>query len=561
MVMRPRLHGTLAEVLDNQRRTLEEQVLPAWLAAARWFAGKGRTLARVQIGERVRLASDGEEAALLLLDVHYPDAGRERYTLLLAAAAPDVAAQLRAQAPQAVLAPLAADGGDWALVDGIYLPACARALLRLIRERGEAEGSAGRLLGRPGLALRELPAAAALPAPAVLTAEQSNTSVAFGQVLLLKQFRRLEEGGNPEAEMGRALTEKARFAAVAPYAGELLYRERDGGEQTLALLQGFVAHRQSGWDYAVAAVRDYIGRIPHQAEDAPRRLRSSLPVAEEDYAGLLRQVGGAVGADFTAMLERLGARTAELHAALAGMADPAFRPEPCTRQYQQTMLHASLSRVQQVSSLLRARLADLPGETLAAAGAVLGAETALREQLAALAVPPPAGQLIRIHGDYHLGQVLDTGRDLVITDFAGGPDGGAGERRAPHSPLRDVAGMLRSFRYAAAVGARLHPPADVRGHERRQPWLDAWGDCAGAVFVRAYRATVGVRRLLPAGADDCRRLLDWFMLDKALAEIAYELNHRPDWVAIPLAGLRDLLAAQGAPGLCAAEVTASDKKW
>ncbi|HNW92674.1 MAG TPA: putative maltokinase, partial [bacterium] len=536
------LRGSLATILTGQRRELEEHVVPAWMAGARWFAGKGRPLVRVRLAEQLRLESEGEQAALVLLDAQYADGGKERYALLLAIAAPAAVAQLRQHAPQAILAVCVTDAGEGALVDGMHLPVWPRALVRLISERRKVTGAAGTLLGIPGRVLRELLSAGALPAPVVLTAQQSNTSVVFGQTLLFKQFRRIEAGTNPEVEVGRALTERSQYAAVAPFAGELRYRTAEGTEQTLALLQGFVAHQENGWDYALAAVRDYLDSIlTLVADEPPRRLRSALPEADEDYPWLQQFFREVAGEGFTALLERLGARTAALHGALAGIDDEAFRPESFTQHYQRALLQASLGQQKQVYRLLRARRETLPAEARHDAIALLGAENRLRERLTALTATLPPALKIRIHGDYHLGQVLYTGRDVVIIDFEGEPARIASERRLKRSPLRDVAGMLRSFRYAAAAGLRAHPLAGVVGHGRLQPWLDAWGDYAGAVFVRAYCEAPEVRSLIPAAAADCRCLLEWFLLDKALYEVSYELHSRPDWVAIPLAGLRELL--------------------
>jgi maltose alpha-D-glucosyltransferase/alpha-amylase len=258
---------------------------------------------------------------------------------------------------------------------------------------------------------------------------------------------------------------------------------------------------------------------------------------EEDLPPLVSEVIGP----YVASARLLGQRTAELHLALASdPGDPRFAPEPLAAPDQDALAQSIRGLTTEAFQLLRQRLAALPEAVRGVAHQVLALESEVLRSVQALSQRPLTALRIRTHGDYHLGQVLYTGDDFVITDFEGEPARPLSERQGKHSPLKDVAGMLRSFSYASFTGlsaATQHRPED---YERLAPWAEFWETWVSTIFLRAYLATVGHAAFIPSRYEDLDLLLQAFTLDKAVYELAYELNNRPDWLHIPLSGLQRL---------------------
>jgi maltose alpha-D-glucosyltransferase/alpha-amylase len=361
-------------------------------------------------------------------------------------------------------------------------------------KRRRLSGLAGRLAAVPGRWLRRTIRTAEALDPQTIQAEQSNTSIVYGEHLILKLFRRAEEGINPDLEVSHFLTERG-FANVAPVAGALLYRR--GREQTsaLAMLQGYVPNQGDGWSQALDELgRGDRGAIQHY----------------EEFASLL------------------GRRTAEMHLILASdNGDPAFAPEPTTMLSTRSVYQSIRSLGLQVMRQLRRQLNSLPEESRAEAEAVLELESNLLPRLRALLERPIAARRIRTHGDYHLGQILFTGGDYVIVDFEGEPLRPLPERRLKRWGAKDVAGMLRSFTYAAETA--------------KVDFGEEWADRASRAFLTAYWATAEGAPFESPTLAERELLLDAMLIEKALYETRYELDNRPPWVRIPLRGLVRLL--------------------
>jgi trehalose synthase-fused probable maltokinase len=341
-----------------------------------------------------------------------------------------------------------------------------------------------------------------------IAAEQSNTSVRFGEVAILKLFRRLEPGIHPELEIGRFLTE-AGFANTPPLLGWIELYPSGSDPAALAVLQGLLTDATDGWSFVL-----------QQLKDCSRAEAGDL-ISEPPMLDLAR---------------RLGQRTAELHRAFAAPSEaPAFAPEPVTP----IMLRAwgDGARAMAVSALesLAQVAVDLPPTPREQVVRMLARREQLFERIDALLPERVVAACTRLHGDFHLGQVLVTKGDVFIIDFEGEPMRPLEERRGKQAPLRDVAGMLRSFAYAAAT---------IRMELKAGPddsWLDDWAAVMSATFLEAYRAQVAGCPSLPADPADVERLLQLFLLEKALYEVRYELCNRPDWLGIPVAGVLALL--------------------
>ncbi len=471
-------------VASNEGQSLlESELLPRWLLSRRWFGGKSRPIARVTIDATV-LWPD-LPAAVLAIAVHYAGHTSDRYLLPLAygpIADFDECAGV-----------IAKDSIDYVLSDAVYSPAFRANLLALICSGSVVASGENSIGGKGSRLLRETPPEA-LSESRILSAEQSNTSVLYGGRMFLKLFRRLDSGINPDAEITRFLSERQGFAHVPPYAGELELRM--GSENCpMALMLGAVENRGDAWSWALAELgKFYAGENP-----------------SETY----RRVAN------------LGEVTAEMHLALAAdLEDEPFKPEPLTLAEFDELAASVTARLDALTPALHS--IQLAGDALAAA--VLGHQEILRDSIARLRTLPPGTTKIRHHGDYHLGQVIDTGSEWIIIDFEGEPMRSLAERRQKRSPLRDVAGMLRSFHYAAHSAC---PGNEVEARFRAEEWSDA----ASSAFLAAYMARAQGAVFLPARESDRDALLRAYVLEKALYEIDYELNNRPTWLPIPLRGV------------------------
>jgi maltose alpha-D-glucosyltransferase/alpha-amylase len=370
---------------------------------------------------------------------------------------------------------------------------------------------------------------------ALSVAEQSNNSVVFGERLILKVFRRLEEGMNPELEVGRFLTEKTNFAQIAPLAGSLEYRRDSGEPISLAVLQGYVPNQGDAWQYTLNTLAHFFRGVDLVGAEPPPVARNLVQASAAELPEVAAKTIGA----YLDSARLLGRRTAELHRALASdPTDPAFAPERITPQDQRS-IYQSVSGVSiRSTDLLRSQLKKLPEDAREEAKQVLELEPRIASILKTFLSRRLTTTRIRVHGDYHLGQVLYTGHDFVIIDFEGEPTRSLYERRLKRLALRDVAGMLRSFDYASQAALRSDQidPAALPG---LRTWGRFWVQCVSAAFLRSYLATAGTESFVPQAADDLDLQLNTMLLEKALYELRYELNMRPDWVRIPLRGILD----------------------
>ena len=385
------------------------------------------------------------------------------------------------------------------------------------------------------------------------SAEQSNTSILYGNQLILKLFRRVQPGENPDVEIGRFLTEVAHFPRIAPFLGEIdiTITSESQEKTTIAMLQGLVANQGDGWQWFLDQVSEYLAEV----SELPAPPASQIPDFAEDRE--ISREALQYAADSLKAAALLGRRTAEMHLALATTTDdPAFAAEPMTA----ADLASDARRIDtQISSTLEAlkiKLSTLKDLTADDAGLLLSRRINLFARAHAITSGSPAGQRIRIHGDYHLGQTLRTeaasdaedteAGDFVLLDFEGEPARPLAERRQKQSPLKDVAGMLRSFSYVAYAGLYQHleqnlnalpEAARLTTSESLTEWTILWQNSASAEFLRAYRETIAANPTLLPPPQQAQSLLAAYLLEKGLYELLYELNNRPSWLRIPLTGI------------------------
>ncbi len=544
------VEGRWQSVFAGQADAIE-RALPRLLRTRRWFGGKARVIQRTSVLDTIDVpAGDEEDCLLVMVRVEYTEGEPETYAVPVAFAPSEHTEPIVEDVPQAVLARLVDTGGDdrGILFDALFSREFTTALLDAIDHRQHLEHGHGELRAEPVGPFDELRGEAPLDAH-VSRAEQSNTSVIFGNRLILKMFRRVEEGPNPDVEISRFLTERTDFANTPPLVGILEYRRRRAQTVTLGILQGFVANEGDAWSYTLDDLGRFYeralssgGLLDEGADAVPHPDASFLDVAAREIPDIVYHAIGP----YLRSAELLGTRTAELHLALASdRRDPEFAPEPFSTLYQRSLYQSMRTLTRKTARLVQQRLTVLDGEDRDRAQEFLDEERRLLGSFERLTGGKITAQRIRTHGDYHLGQVLYTGRDFVIIDFEGEPTRSLGERRLKRSPLRDVAGMLRSFHYAAYAGMYdqiqqgiVAPDAE----DELEAWARYWHLWVSAGYLRAYLATAQEGAFLPGDPRHLRDLIDAYLLEKAIYELAYELNNRPSWVAIPLKGIAELLA-------------------
>ncbi|KAA6456475.1 maltose alpha-D-glucosyltransferase [Acidobacteria bacterium AB60] len=403
---------------------------------------------------------------------------------------------------------------------------------------GDPASRKGVLLGRASAAFlahrgtRELPAR-------VGSAEQSNTSVLFGKQLIMKIFRRLQSGENPDVEIGRFLTEVAHFDRIAPFLGQIDIIPGAGEKTTVAMLQGLVANQGDGWEWFLEQLAPFF----ETAAGAPPPLEvpTSSFIGQIQIPADLRERARST----LAAAALLGRRTAEMHLALATpTSDPAFGAEPFSSE---DLNRDSLRIQEQIAAAmdaLKGKFISLPDEATGEAAVLLTRRRELLDRARALAGAEPGGKRIRIHGDYHLGQTLrvkgatEEQGDFVLLDFEGEPARPLSERRRKQSPLRDVAGMVRSFSYVAnSALAQFLVTRESASEIDLRAWARLWENAASAEFLQAYRSTMAADASLLPPPPAAQALFSAYVLEKALYELLYELNNRPTWLRIPVTGI------------------------
>jgi maltose alpha-D-glucosyltransferase/alpha-amylase len=509
-------HTKRARELRDQ---FEREVLPAFLPGQRWFGAKGTPLTRSPLERAVIWSAEGNEWLLawvspdgaaadpyfLPLAVHWdePDEHRQRLHLALA--------KVRQHARVGLMLDAFSDEAFCrALVRGFSsgsTHATTEGELRFVRTRAYAALASS------------VPETMELARPA---AESSNTAVIVGERLFLKAYRRVQRGLGVEVEMGRFLTEESPFAGIIPVAGWLEFLPHSGDPTTLAVLQRYVENQGDAWNYTL----DYLSRY--------------LEICSQNQTAAPDPSAAEIHTTDLMMMHTLGRRTGELHVALArDTGNPAFRPEPATgadlRGWNEHVRRAAAVTLDRLAS---ATIPETARETVAM---LLSARSTLGTLIATLEVAAVPVLKIRHHGDYHLGQVLVAENDLVIIDFEGEPSRPLEERRRKHSGLRDVAGMLRSLSYAAYVALYRVTAERPNDFVHLEPFARQWEEMASEAFLLGYRQAVGTSPVYPQEVEQARRLTQLFVLEKALYEICYELDHRPDWVGVPVKGVLEVL--------------------
>lgn len=527
--------------LDNELiNNIVNDVLPTYLQKMRWFGGKARTVHSINIAGYTKVSAGELEVALLLAEIVYQNGLPEIYQLPLAMATGSDADTIKNTYPAAVVCLISAENGEGVVYDALYSEAYRQFILKEIATNALYES-----LKFSGTALiNEYVQQRSTVKSRILSAEQSNSSVIFDDKFFLKIFRKVDRSANPDLEITKYLTEQTSFTHLPAYVGDMQWVTAKGS-MVLAMMQQVVENNTDGWGYVLDRLSSYNEKILAQPslKNNPPSIAGSVfePV---DMAALPHELQELFEASVTERIKLLGTRTGELHLALAEGKKADFRPEEFSLHYQRSMFSSFQSLVRRSYQTLARNMDRLDANEQTIANQIAGMKEEVLARFRKIYQKKFDVSKIRIHGDYHLGQTLFTGKDIIILDFEGEPASSYSERRLKRNALRDVAGMLRSFHYAAYASLLLNKSLTDADVATLTPFAELWQHYMSNLFLRAYLDTVNGSKLIPADEQDTQTLLETYILEKAVYELAYELNNRPDWVRIPMQGILSIVGKQ-----------------
>jgi maltose alpha-D-glucosyltransferase/alpha-amylase len=525
-------------VIEN----LENNLLPDYMMKMRWFGGKGKGVMGIKILTHASLPlGTNPPAFILLIEVSYQDGLPEMYQLPVAYGKEPFAYRVRENCPQAVISRIkVGNEEEGVLFDAIYGLELQQALIENMAHNHTipAHQSEIQFTGTKAFKhhIKENPKVK----PKVLSGEQSNTSITYDGKFFFKLYRKVDRAVNPDMEITHFLTNEAQFKNVPAFVGAVEWKYKNDS-MVLGMMQEMVTGATDAWANTLDRLDSFNERILMDVDiSLPTELRGTLtdPVGYEDVPEAFKDLLDVSVAEQIALL---GTRTGEMHIALASGAEPDFKPEEFSLHYQRSVYSSLQSLVRVAFQSLSKTVKKLPDDVRSEAEEVLAMKDKILTKMKKIHSRKIDTYKIRIHGDYHLGQVLFTGKDFIILDFEGEPALSYSERRLKRSALRDVAGMLRSLHYAAYGSLFLDNQVRPEDVTKLLPYVEQWYHYMSGFFVKSYLETVKDSLVIPQAKEDLQVLIETFLLQKAVYELNYELNNRPGWVTVPLRGIKAIM--------------------
>lgn len=519
---------------------LESDVLLPYMKTMRWFGGKGRVVERIEVLNTATLPLKTGQCFIFLIEIQYQSGLPELYQLPLAYCTGLMAEKIKTMCPKALVAQALVGDERGIFYDAIYGIDFQEALIAYMGKSRIISDKSGAIRFQATESVTSFVGETNNIQPRVIAAEQSNTSITYNGKFFLKLFRKFDKSINPDVELSRFLSEEANFKNVPAYGGSFEWK-LSSGTLVLGMLQEMVENNGDAWSYMLSQLDQYNDEILIRRGMPLPELAGSLtqPLGFEYFPPVIQQLLKAPVAEHVRML---GVRTGEMHLALASRPElPDFAPEPYSLHYQRSLYAGLQSLVRTAFENQKQNMDSLDDELRADVQELQSRKGEILSFLKAIYRKRIEVAKIRIHGDYHLGQVLFTGRDFVVTDFEGEPARPYSERRLKRSALRDVAGMIRSFHYAAHASLLTDdqmPPDEIA---TLTPAAEMWYHYMSQVFLNAYLKTVSGSAFIPSSQEDFEILLNTFLMEKAVYELNYEVNNRPKWQAIPMRGIKSVL--------------------
>lgn len=520
----------------NDVRVLERTILPPFLKKCRWFGGKAKVVSKVSLHKTIPLKVEGDTHYLAIIEVHYVQRLPELYFLPITFAAADSILERIEYTVQSVVCRAEIQGIPGFIMDSSYDRVFRDYLFHSMNKRVNIKDDEGGVLEFNASVFTKISLDKEVESK-LLKSDQSNTAIIYNDQYFFKFYRKLEKEINPDLEIVRFLTENTGFQNSPKYAGSIEYKDAQNNVIVFGLLEEKVENQGDAWLMATDSVGRFYERVmTHASKDKIPKLLNDASIRFEDTPEIIQEL---VGRGLYERMVRLGQRTAEMHLALASeTTDAAFSPEPFNANYQRSLYSSLRKLVRDRFSLLESSLSKLDAVTRDFAKKILPLEDLILECFSEIYQVKINASKTRVHGDYHLGQVLFTGKDFVIIDFEGEPGLTFNERRLKKNPLKDVAGMMRSIHYAAFGKILLNENYRDRDVSFLENWGEQWQHYVSRFYLGAYMERLGMGSELTYENDV---LLRTFLLEKAVYELGYELNSRLDWVSIPLRGIHYLI--------------------
>lgn len=514
----------------NEVRHIERKILQPFMRKCRWFGGKARTISKVSIHKVIPLKVEDTTHFLTIIEVHYVQRLPELYFLPLVFLPSENLFEKVEYNTQSVVCRAEIQDKTGFVLDSSFDKSFRDFLFAAMARGVKLKEEDGALEFNSSVYARLNPEGVDSK---ILKADQSNTAIIYNDQYFFKFYRKLEKEINPDLEIVRFLSENTSFKNSPKYAGSIELRDKDNQVMVLGLLQEKVENQGDAWGMTTDSVGRFYERVVAKVKkEKPPRLINKPSLKFEEAPELIQEL---IGPGFYERVARLGQRTAEMHLALASdQNNPAFAPENFNSNYQRALYSTLRKLVNDRFKLLRQSLSKLNDETRELATQVLALEEKVLECFSEIYKSPINAIKTRIHGDYHLGQVLFTGKDFIIIDFEGEPGFSFSERRLKKNPLKDVAGMMRSFHYAAFGKILLNENYRDRDIEFLLTWAEQWQHYVSRFYLGAYLEHMGLGTKF---SDENNTLIRTYLIEKAIYELGYELNGRPDWVIIPLRGI------------------------
>lgn len=519
----------------NETRILERKVLPPFMKKCRWFGGKAKVISKTGIHKTIPLKVDGDTHFLVIIEVHYVQALSEFYFLPLTFVLADTILERVEYTVQSVVCRAEIQGKAGFIMDSSYDKTFRDFLFESMNKEIRIKDDEGGILEFNSGVFAKLDAKTI--DSKILKADQSNTAIIYNDKYFFKFYRKIEKEVNPDLEIIRFLTEHTTFQNCPRYAGSIEYHDDKDKVIVFGLLQEKVDNQGDAWGMTMDSVGRYFERVITKSKNLKLpKLINKPAIKFEDAPELIQEF---IGRGFYERVVRLGQRTAEMHMALkSDTSNPAFTPETFTANYQRSLYSSLRKLLRDRFNLLKKSLSKLDPSIQELARKVLTLEDKILESFSEVYKIRINAIKTRIHGDYHLGQVLFTGKDFFIIDFEGEPGFSFSERRLKKNHFKDVAGMMRSFHYAAFGKLLLNENYRERDQEMLEQAAEQWQHYVSRFYLGAYMERMDMGTNLSEENDT---LIRTFLIEKAIYELGYELNARPDWVIVPLRGIHYLV--------------------
>jgi maltose alpha-D-glucosyltransferase/alpha-amylase len=526
------LHGRSLDILENE-------ILPVYLMNMRWFGGKARSIQSIKVADHAPIPLKGDSIQLVLLEVGYQDGLPDLYQLPLGFCMEQEGQKLIELYPKSILSGITVDSKTGVLYDAVFGKHFQQEIIRLMATNHQLSLKNGVIDFSGSEQLKTYKKNAQQSRAKILSAEQSNTSVTYDDLFFLKIYRKVDRSMNPDLEVTRFLSERTSFKNIPAFTGCIQWQSEQG-TMVLGMMQEMVKSNGDAWTYMLHQLDIYFEQIISKSTGMVHMRPNSL--SSDTCKEVLVDMKDILDPSWMEQIKLLAQRTGEMHLALASHPDlPEFKPEEFSLHYQRSLFSGFQSLVRSTFQNLTKSLKKISEEHRKNVECILEDEQKILTAFKRIYQKKINAMKIRIHGDFHLGQALFTGKDFILLDFEGEPARSYSERRLKRSPLRDVAGMLRSFHYAAYASLMQNDHFTAKDKERLWPFAEQWYEYTSELYIHTYLDIVNGSEFIPKDQKDLKMLLETYTLEKAIYELNYELNNRPEWIMIPLRGIQSII--------------------